>query len=388
MGGTPSIRVKVAAGVVFAVMLLVLLEVGLALLPLIGGDRLRRGLLYYPPEVTREKYEQYLADRDPIIGWPSPNKSVGGLPVPRMSPAFPAATDWCVTTYGESMTYGDEVSDDDAWGNVLAKRLGCAVGNFGIGGYGTDQALLRFTANTADHAPTTIVGIYVDNLLRNVNQYRYFLTGGETLALKPRFILENGKLTLVPIPNLSYEAFAEGLAEPSTIFPQDVLAPGSGHGPVIWSFPYTFSLIDLLTGDQVTNYVRGVPRWIDFYDRDHESGALPVTVAIIDEFRRRAASGKTVIVVLYPGAPSYELSRESGQSTFHTLTAELEAHGVPVRDLTADFSTYLGERSFCEVLVSPGTCSGHYNPEGNRVVAAAMDAFIASVGNRQVTEKQ
>ena len=38
------------------------------------------------------------------------------------------------------------------------------------------------------------------NAMRNVNQYRFLLTGRETLGFKPRFVLEQGNLRIVPIP--------------------------------------------------------------------------------------------------------------------------------------------------------------------------------------------
>ncbi|HKQ25273.1 MAG TPA: hypothetical protein VJT81_12595 [Burkholderiales bacterium] len=377
MNGAPSVRVKVAAGVVTVVMLLVLAEASLALLPGIAGNSLR-GILYFPPEITREQYERYLAVRDPIVGWPRRDGRDPGPPVPRPSPAFPDGAEWCVTLYGESFTYGDEVSDAEAWGNVLAQRLGCRVGNFGVGGHGTDQALLTFIANPADRAPVAIVGIFADNLLRNVNQYRYFLTGGETLALKPRFVLENGVLNPVPIPGFSYEQFVDGLRNPRAIFPHEVFLPGSRHGPVIWSFPYTLSLLNLVRTDHVTNFVRGRPSWINFYRLDHDSRALPTTVAIVEQFRLRAAPGKTVVAILYPSGASYKLARKTGEFALRALASELEAHGIPARDLTADFSAYLGERSFCELLTSVSACSGHYNEEGNQVVAGAVQAFLAA----------
>jgi hypothetical protein len=374
----PGVRVRIAAGVLVLVVLAALAEASLALLPRIAGKDLLRGILYFPPEVTRAQYERYLTVRDPVVGWPARGLGAEGQLVPRPSPAFPEPGEWCVTLYGESFTYGDEVSDAEAWGNLLAQRLGCRVGNFSVGGYGTDQALLRFIDNPADRAPVTIVGVFADNLLRNVNQYRYFLTGGVTLALKPRFVLENGALNLVPIPSLSYEQFIDGLRDPRAIFPHEVFLPGSRHGPVIWSFPYSLSLIDVVRTDHVINYLRGRPSWINFHRPDHDSRALPVTAAIVEEFRRRAAPRKTVVAVLYPTGASYKLARRTGMPTFGALAAALEARGIPARDLTADFAAHLGERSFCELLTSAAACSGHYNAEGNRVVAEAMQAFLAA----------
>jgi hypothetical protein len=80
----------------------------------------------------------------------------------------------------------------------LAARLNCRVGNFGVGGYGTDQALLRFMHNPSDPSSVAVLGIFADNIQRNVNRVRYFLVGGDPLLIKPRFVLDDdGTLRLV-----------------------------------------------------------------------------------------------------------------------------------------------------------------------------------------------
>jgi hypothetical protein len=200
--------------------------------------------------VTRQEYDHYLSIRDPVLGWPPTDMSTSATSDrsgARRSLAFPETGNECVSLYGDSYTFSAEVSDNESWGNILAQRLGCRVGNFGVIAYGTDQVVLRFIANTKDSAPVTVLGIYADNLLRNVNQYRYFLTGGERLGLKPRFVLENGAPKLVPIPKLSFDEFQRALRKPETVWPNEYFLPGSKGGPVVWSFPYTLSLMKLLT---------------------------------------------------------------------------------------------------------------------------------------------
>ena len=75
----------------------------------------------------------------------------------RFSPAYPEPGNECVTLYGDSFTYGVGVREEYAWGNTLAERLRCRVGNFGVGGYGTDQALLRFMHNPNDPSSVAVL---------------------------------------------------------------------------------------------------------------------------------------------------------------------------------------------------------------------------------------
>src|SRR4051812_1912324 len=86
-----------------------------------------QALLYDPPEV--EDFATYLRERDPLLGWPSrrilrePQYDGSGA---RAAPLFPSpASPSCVALFGDSYTWGDEVSAEHSYGNVLAGLLGC-----------------------------------------------------------------------------------------------------------------------------------------------------------------------------------------------------------------------------------------------------------------------
>jgi len=198
-------------------------------------------LLYRPPEIDRTAWEHYLEVRDPLLGWPTADAlnsehydESGSRPVP----AYPEPGKECLTIYGNSFTYGAEVSDKEAWGNLLAEYLKCRVGNFGVGGYGTDQALLRFEANDADTAPVSILGIYPTNVQRNVNQARYLLmSSGNHFYFKPRFILTNDQLRLVPIPEPRFEELDLLNGDLTRLLPHEAFLPGTDLGPQPMRFP-------------------------------------------------------------------------------------------------------------------------------------------------------
>ena len=134
-------------------------EIGLGLLPSMLNPGTIINLFYTPPKTTPEEYEHYLSVRDGVLGWPSPLTTIENLDSSgaRVSPAFPAPGSECVSLYGDSFTFGSEVNDEQAWGNVLARNLGCRVANFGVGGYGTDQAVMRFTENTKDSSSIAVL---------------------------------------------------------------------------------------------------------------------------------------------------------------------------------------------------------------------------------------
>ena len=129
--------------------------------------------LLFAPSYKRDREEQinyyagYLTIRNPVTGWPlSPGmeheemlemaESMGVVLEydaygARTSPAFPdPAVPSCVSLYGDSFTWSSEVEHEEAWGNLLATQLDCRVHNFGVGGYGSDQAYLRYITNALD----------------------------------------------------------------------------------------------------------------------------------------------------------------------------------------------------------------------------------------------
>ena len=105
----------------------------------------------------------------------------------------------------------------------LSKKLKADVYNFGVGGFGTDQAFLRFRREYQKvKTPIVALGLITENINRIVNVYRRFYYQKTELSLpKPRFKLKEGNLSLVPnpiqnaneIPNLLQPEYITGLGE-------------------------------------------------------------------------------------------------------------------------------------------------------------------------------
>ena len=170
----------------------------------------KHGKMYTPPQTPEGNvelsYDTYLAQRDPMLGWPSPSEFGGARfdeTGARRLPGMPDTAPSRVSLYGDSFTFGDEVDYEHAWGNLLAHKLGCRVANYGVGGYGSDQAYLRFCKNTNDQSVVVILGHLSENILRNLTRDRDLLNYSRYCALKPRFVLDaHGELQLLELPNL------------------------------------------------------------------------------------------------------------------------------------------------------------------------------------------
>ena len=122
--------------------------------------------------------------------------------------------DTLVSVYGNSFAFCDEVNDNETWPYYLSEELKSSVLNFGVGGYGIDQAILRLEKkiNQGVNTPITILCIYEEDINRCFNIFRPLIAGELTWKLfKPRFIHENNNLKLIhnPLYDIVRDDFAE-----------------------------------------------------------------------------------------------------------------------------------------------------------------------------------
>lgn len=175
------------------------------------------------PEINRELLEKFVSF-DPELGWcPQPNtsqqKDTGDhLPGEEVRTVVTYSTDEngsrigtvcerdpdadvTVSTYGDSYCFCREVNDDETFQNYLAKRLETHVGNYGGGNYGLDQALLRLKQNYRnDPTDYVVMTVTASSIARILSVWKHYQEFGNILAVKPRYVLENGSLELIETP--------------------------------------------------------------------------------------------------------------------------------------------------------------------------------------------
>jgi hypothetical protein len=101
-----------------------------------------------------------------------------------------------IAVFGDSFTFGEEVSDDETFAHQLELLLtDVEVLNFGVHGYGHDQELLYLREALPLYRPDVVlIGHVADDALRNMLAFRSFA--------KPWFRLSGGGLVLhgTPVP--------------------------------------------------------------------------------------------------------------------------------------------------------------------------------------------
>jgi hypothetical protein len=101
-----------------------------------------------------------------------------------------------ILIFGDSFTFGEEVSDEDTYVAALEQMLpGTEVINCGVHGYGHDQMLLYLEEEGLRYRPDVVIlGFVAYDMERNLLKFRDFA--------KPRFELRAGTLVLenTPVP--------------------------------------------------------------------------------------------------------------------------------------------------------------------------------------------
>lgn len=343
-----------------------------------------------PPQGATEalSYEEYLQRRDPIVGWPYPLQYGKDLDTngAQRNPYFPHGPEErsCVSLYGDSFTQGGDTSSPARnWGNVLSEQLGCYVANFGVGGYGTDQAYLRFRENSRDTSPVVILGIHPADVARNLTRIRDLENRQKWFALKPRFILDDaGNLVLIPIPDLTEPQYQQVIGERSgrLVLDHEALQPGGPAGVVQLEFPYSVAVVkNMLSFYGFRSRLFRYPEWMELLERGHPLQGLEITVKITQAWVELAREqGKTPLVLLLPHPADFAYFERKAVWPYHTLTEEYRRSGIAV----IDFGPFLISRAKRQgvAVASYFGATRHYNDAGNALVAEVVDAGLQQRG--------
>ena len=328
------------------------------------------------PQRFMRDYDHYLELRDPALGWPFPSEfggsytTAGAVPVPANA-ALPESPH--VSLYGDSFTWGlTNQTPEESWANLLATKLGERVMNFGVGGYGSDQACLRYLRQVDDDAEAVVLGHMSENMTRNLTRLRDFTGGGgQAFSFKPRFVLDaDGRLEQVPLPDLTEDEYLRylGVRDPQLVLPHEHFHPGGPMGAVRLTFPFSMAVLRNLGYWRLQARLAGEPEYARFYDPQHFAGGLQLTAAILTRFVEVARErGQRPLVVLFPGCEDLTQRQQTGVSLLAGLATRVRACGVVVVDFTELLADYLGDRP-AEAIYA----NHHFTHEVDPLVADAV----------------
>jgi len=271
-----------------------------------------------------------------------------------------------IVACGDSFTFCEEVGDADSWPSILeAGREDTEVWNLGVGGYGTDQAFLRFQLMNTGEIDVLIVGLLLENIGRNVNRYRpRWYPRSDTPVTKPRYVPEGHGLRLVRQPYANREELVVAVENGSVLADLEEHEYWSDdHLPdwLEWS-----GLARLYAGSRVYRDRELARLW-----SDPEGEPFQVTLRLLESFRAKGEErgAQRFLVVIFPIESDVREYLASGRRYWSTLVDVLEDRQmdhIDVVELLRD-PWSRGEAVFIGTHLSPGS---------NRRVAEAVDLWL------------
>lgn len=333
------------------------------------------GIVYNHNNVDKN-YENYLKSRHQILGW---DNSTGQV-TEKLIDNYGARRDYsanarlkpCIDVYGDSFTYG-YYKAKKAWPSLLSGLVNCRVRNFGVGGFGSDQAYIKFQINK-NHSNIVFLNHLSENIIRNVNQYRNFIYPSERYKFKPRYILEDNKLKLISLPKIPKEKISDYLINPQNYLKHEYFIPNGPSGIQYWNFPYTVRILNSFKHWHIKQKIKNNDtKYSEFYNENHSSNGLNLTFEIMSDFYKSSKSkGLIPIVTVFPTCKDLKFFEKNNKFPYENLINMFKREnykfidfgGKFVNKSNGNFNKYFQE------------CSGHYNEKGEALVAQIIFEYL------------
>ncbi len=282
-------------------------------------------------------------------------------------PALPPDGKVRIMTLGDSYVYCSQVRNDETWQAYLeGLRDDVEVLNLGLPGAGTDQAFLRWRRDGKPFwSQLVVLGIWPDNVFRNLAIVDYYRTTLDLAFTKPRLVLDaSGAPRFVNAPIMSRAELALTLTHPETntllehdfwFDPRDATAFWYRRIRVLqmadsvwWRYQRKLTYKKLLSGE--------IP------------DAIEVSVAIAKLFAAEVrAAGSIPLVLVIPDRERLALGTE--EQPF-PLIQRIRDEQIGVIDMGPTFGHEVMTNGPAEYYVDG---IGHQSPYGNRIFARYLE---------------
>jgi hypothetical protein len=308
---------------------------------------------------------------DDLMGWTvGPNRrsanglyysSSEGIRAPHEGVSFAkAAGKMRIALVGDSFTFGEDVTYEESWGYLLGKALGpeFEVLNFGVGGYGVDQAYLRYEKDVRGWMPNVVIlGLISDDVERTMRLYHALSSGWlEFPFSKPRFVLRGGDLETLNVPPLTpHDLFSR-----KSISELPFLEYDRGYKPSQWQ-------IGVVQHSYLARALMTLfPPWEFRASNVSDSALVSVNASILKAFVRSAVSERTIPLVVYFPEKAEFIGTNSTAQLGKTVLREA---GMAYTDLTPCLMPLKPDERFASI-------GSHYSPQSNAKIAQCLIGVV------------
>jgi hypothetical protein len=266
-----------------------------------------------------------------------------------------------VAAVGDSYTFGMEGPWEDSWVARLDSVLGpeTRILNFGVDGFGVDQAYLRYQRDARPWKPAVVIfGFINHDLARSLSVYTNLSFPGWGYPFsKPRFRLVDGNLEQLNSPVYS----AEQIIRTRTIGELPLIEYEPGYNPDEWE-PHWY-----LHSYLIRYVLSRFPRYSPPRPEVDGKTLRQLNVALLMTFVRQARSDGAVPILAY--YPSRSTFNGTAGTEKDSVLADLRAAGVAALDLTECVRAVGVERAFIPE-------KSHYSRAGNAAVANCLEPEV------------
>lgn len=274
-----------------------------------------------------------------------------------------------VALFGDSFVHGDDVPIEESFAGILARERAEEILNFGVGGYGNDQAWLRFRHYGARFKPDVVlIGFQPENCRRNINLMRSLMMRNTGIPFsKPRFVLEGNSLRLVNSPTVALDELPR-ILEHFEEWPLHELEGYYQPSDYRWTVLRTSRLLALL--ETVTTET--AIDWNEDAATFENEDTAALCGAILSSFAAEAARTSRVAFLHLPRKA--DLGRlKNGRPLHHQKLLDRLRAERDVIDPAAEL-TEAARKAGLEPLFARQR--NHYSGTANRIVATAVEAYL------------
>ncbi len=349
----------------------------------------KKNIFYGQTQVEQVKIDNWLANSyDSDLGWKLHRNDANNLGARRNS-EYPLKSVYDIKTFGDSFTMGAEVSVENTWQAFIEKMTGRDCLNFGVGAYGSDQALLSYKKSKIK-SRYVVLGILSENIGRVVSVYPAWYMR-EWFPPKPRFkkASEGWQVLEMPIDSkekaglLRDERFVNSLKTADYwpgYYEKNLKAPANLQWPAFytifghWQFFTSRAQIVFANWTEPTLQSEMQKyKYTHLYNADSE--ALQILKFILDEFADTAQQRDEIpIILLFADQFSIDIIKKYGHKIYGPLIEHAKTRGYHFLDIGDIFAKEDYSKYFLYY-------NSHYSPAGNEKVAQAVTDLIQSLEN-------
>ena len=241
--------------------------------------------------------------------------------------------------------------------------------NFGVPGYGLDQAYLRFKKDGLRlNAHIVFIGFMSGDIFRGVNTYRPFSQPSTGLPMaKPRFIFRDDQFVLLENPMTTVSRYQELLDNPEIVYAR------LGEHDYFYHTKNRVGLFDFLSSVKFMklNYYKFSQIWDKrailkkgIYNVDSE--AYVIMINTFDDFVKDVKThNATPVIVVFPFNNDISKFRNQNNKMYQPLLDYLQRQSYDYIDVMGAFEEFGSNEEVSSLFGR----KGHYSEHGNRIVA-------------------